>query len=275
MLVPHQHWYKMKIIVSHDVDHLFGRDHWLRDLIYPKLWVRETISLLRGRIPFKEWFFRCISCFKHKRNYVPELIQFDKTHGIKSTFFFGMNQGLGMSYKPIEAKEMIHFVREQGFDAGVHGICFDDLAGIEKERHTFTNLMGFEPAGIRMHYVRFNESTFQLLNKNGYSFDSTEFDKREGLCVKAPYKVGSMWEFPLCVMDSYLPYNLQQAKDITMEALQTANNKQIEYFTILFHDTHYGKEYSVYKEWYEWLIKYAEKQKIEFISFSDAIKELN
>ena len=36
----------MKIIVSHDVDHLYGSDHY-KDLIYPKLWLRETLSLLK------------------------------------------------------------------------------------------------------------------------------------------------------------------------------------------------------------------------------------
>lgn len=265
----------MKIIISHDVDNLYGRDHWFRDLTYPKLWVRETISMMRGRTPFREWFLRCISCFRHKRNYIPELVQFDKAHGIKSTFFFGMNQGLGMSYQPEEAKEMILFVKEQGLDVGVHGICFDDIKGIEKEKKTFSNLTGFEPAGIRMHYVRFNDATFQMLDKSGYLFDSTDFDKGEGLCVKAPYKVGSMWEFPVCVMDSYLPYDFQQATDITLKAMEKAKHDQIEFFTILLHDPHFGKEYARYKAWYEWIVEFAERQQMEFVSFMDAVQTLN
>ena len=265
----------MKIIISHDVDHLFGREHWFRDLIYPKLWVRETINVIRGRTSFKEWILRCISCFKHKRNYIPELVQYDKAHGIESTFFFGMNKGLGMSYKPEEAKKTIQFVKESGLDVGVHGICFDDAVEIERERKTFSDMMGFEPAGIRMHYVRFCDSTFQMLNRSGYQFDSTEFDKEKGLCIKAPHRVGSMWEFPLCVMDSYLPYNLEQAKKITLEALEIARCDKIEYFTILFHDTHYGKEFSVYKNWYEWFIEYTKKNQMEFVSFRNAVQMLN
>ena len=186
-----------------------------------------------------------------------------------------MNQGLGMSYKPEEAKEAIQFVKESGLDVGVHGICFDDAMGIERERKKFSDLIGFEPAGIRMHYVRFNDSTFQLLDRSNYVYDSSEFDKREGLCIKPPYKIGSMWEFPLCIMDSYLPYNFEHAKAITLKALEMAKRDKVEYFTILFHDTHYGKEYGVYKAWYEWLIEYSKSNQMGFVSFEDAVQMLN
>ena len=81
----------MYIIISHDVDHLFGSDHWFRDLSYPKLWVRSTIQLGTRKIRLKEWWLRCISCFRHKRNNIEELIQFDKNNGVPSTFFFGVN----------------------------------------------------------------------------------------------------------------------------------------------------------------------------------------
>ena len=49
----------MKIIVSHDVDHLFATDH-INDLIYPKLWVRETFCY-ESRISFKVWYLRIFS----------------------------------------------------------------------------------------------------------------------------------------------------------------------------------------------------------------------
>ena len=44
----------IKVIVSHDVDHLFAGDHWFRDLIYPKLWVRTTLQLVKREITGKE-----------------------------------------------------------------------------------------------------------------------------------------------------------------------------------------------------------------------------
>ena len=112
---------------------------------------------------------------------------FDRAHGVDSVFFFGMNQGLGMSYRPDEARPMIQKVKDGGFLVGVHGIEYTDAEKIKKEKDTFTSLMGFEPDGIRMHYVRFDENTFENIAKAGYAFDSTEFDKPNNGTVKAPY----------------------------------------------------------------------------------------
>ena len=74
----------MKIIVSHDVDHLYGRDHWFRDMIYPKLWVRSLIWLIKRKITFKEFFLRCTSCFKRERHHLEEVMAFDRAHGVDS-----------------------------------------------------------------------------------------------------------------------------------------------------------------------------------------------
>ena len=264
----------MKIIISHDVDHLYGRDHWLRDLVYPKLWIRETINLCKRSISLREWFLRCESCFRHKRNYIHELVEFDLKHNVPSTFFFGMNKGLGMSYKPQEAKDMISFVHESGLGVGVHGICYDQREGIENERTRFRQLMDFEPEGIRMHYVRYNNQTFQLLDMAGYNYDSTEFDKQTGITLKNPYKVGNMWEFPVCIMDTYLPYDLEKAKKITLECIQRAEELNCRFFTILFHDVNYCEEKKQYKMWYEWLIKYIIHNNYEIDSYKNAIKDM-
>ena len=87
----------MKVIISHDVDHLFRDDHY-RDLIYPKLWVRSFLELIKRKYGVREWFYRMLTPFSKKRHHIPEIIAFDRDNGIESTFFFGMANGLGMSY---------------------------------------------------------------------------------------------------------------------------------------------------------------------------------
>ena len=77
-----------KVIVSHDVDHLFAGDHWFRDLIYPKLWVRTALQLCKREITCKEWWLRSTSCFRKNRHNLEALMDFDEKHGIPSTFFF-------------------------------------------------------------------------------------------------------------------------------------------------------------------------------------------
>lgn len=263
----------MYIIISHDVDHLFGRDHWLRDLIYPKLWVRSTIQLFAKKISLNEWWLRCSSCFRHKRNNIEELMQFDKENGIPSTFFFGVNQGLGLSYKPLEAKDTVIKVHNAGFDVGVHGIVYDSEDGIKKEYNEFVNTMGFEPCGIRMHYVRFDKNTFIYEADAGYRFDSTEFDKKNNGTRKSPYRVGRMWEFPLTIMDGYLPDGLDAMKEATNKLIKESEEKQLQYVTILFHDCYFCEEYKDLLQWYMWLVAYLKKEH-QFISFSEAISQL-
>lgn len=264
----------MRIIISHDVDHLYGREHWFRDLVYPKLWIRETLNLLQRRIPTKEWLVRCLSCFKHERNYIKEIVAFDRECGVPSTFFFGMAQGSGMSYKPWEAESMIQYVKNSGFSVGTHGIAYDTAEGIAHEKRIFFDTVGFESSGIRMHYVRFTDETFRILDKVGYAYDSTEFDKRSGCCVKAPYQVGRLWEFPLTIMDSYLPYDDKIAKQFTIDVLKRAGDEDIGYCTILFHDVSFSEAYEVYKNWYQWFIGYCKANNMHFISYIDAIQEL-
>ena len=265
----------MKVIVSHDVDHLFGRDHWFRDLIYPKLWVRSFLQGLKGEISWRECWLRSASCFQRDRHRIPLVMEFDRQHGVPATYFFGMNQGLGMSYYPSEAREVIRLVHEKGFPVGVHGVCYDDPDGIRREYETFRDLMGFEPCGIRMHYVRYDENTFAWEAQAGYRFDSTEFDKAANGTIKAPYRVGNMWEFPLCVMDGYLTQSLEEAKRETLARFEECRRNGMEYITILFHEYQFDQAYSAIRDWYVWLIESIEKSEEDsFISFEDAIREL-
>lgn len=265
----------IKVIVSHDVDHLFAKDHWFRDLIYPKMWIRTTLQLIRREITGREWFLRNTSCFRKNRHNLDALMEFDQEHGITSTFFFGMSKGLGMSYKPEEAAETIRKVKGNGFSVGVHGIDFQDDGNMLKEYKTFEKTAGFPPDGIRMHYVRFDDSTFEKLSHTGYAFDSTEFNKQDNGTRKNPYKVGTMWEFPLTIMDGYLPQQYEKAKQKTLELLRECKAKQLDYISVLFHDYQFCDDYKDIREWYMWLIQYfSDSPEYDFISYRDAIREL-
>ena len=263
----------MKIIISHDVDHLYWNDH-LTDLFYPKLWLRESFALLRRRISVQEWALRMAIPFHRNLHHLQEVMQFDTVNGIPSTFFFGMANGLGLSYTHKQALKAIRQVQSGGFAAGVHGIAYDDAAAIQAEYQAFETLTGTAPTGIRMHYVRHTDRTEQLLSTAGYAFDSTVFDKSTGSSIQAPYPVGSMWEFPLTIMDTYLPYDLRKAQAKTRQMLDQAVQKNIGYCTVLFHDTNYSPAYQVYQDWYTWLIGHCQTEGFEFISFQEAIREL-
>lgn len=263
----------MKIIISHDVDHLYPKDH-LKDLIFPKLLVRSTIEFFLGKITSREWFLRIQTPFAKKMNYIEELMKFDKENNVKSTFFFGMDKCLGMSYDSRFAEPYIKMLNENGFDTGVHGCDYDNFDNIKREHDKFKKILEREDFGIRMHYVRYDERTFSKLSEAGYLFDTSEFNKKTGYLIKEPYKIDNIWEFPLCLMDSYLPYDFEKAKKMAIEILKKAGSLDIQYFTILFHDSHHCDNYSVYRDWYGWFVDYAINKKHKFTSYIDAIAEL-
>lgn len=264
----------MKVIISHDVDHINVGEHW-KDLYIPKYIIRSAIELIRHQISIKVFVFRFFSVFEKRIHRIPELCKFDQENGVKATYFFGMANVLGMSYKKENALPWINYVKKNGFDAGVHGCDYLHQDNITDEHDAFAKLTGDTEFGLRNHYVRFDDDTFNKMNKANYLFDSSEFNKT---CIehKDPYRVGAMWEFPLTIMEGYvLHHNLDEAKEKVINVLCETQSKGGKYVTILFHDLFYNaKCYPLEKEFYEWIIGYLKSQKIEFVSFKEAIKEL-
>lgn len=266
----------MKIIISHDVDHLKTSDHYMKDLIVEKIIVRALIQLLKHRISFHTFLHRCSIVFTNKMNNISELMEYDLKNGIPSVFFFGMNNGLGMSYSRKTALPYISLVKSKGFDVGVHGIEYVSEEGIKEEYNRFREIIGDSFFGIRNHYVRYDEETFLKMDSAGYLYDTTQFNKTRTELVN-PYKVRNMWEFPLHIMDAYICRHGDYKKDLedTYRVIEEAKIKGITYLTILFHDDEFNE--SIYPEEYNWyihLVEYIKKGGYEFISYRDAIKEL-
>lgn len=266
----------MKIIVSHDVDHLYPSDHFWNDLILEKLWVRSFLHLCKGKISWKTFLYRLTLPFRKKMNHIEEVMAFDKANGVPSVFFFGMDNVLGMSYSQKVAEPMIRRVLTNGFDAGVHGVDYQNMEAIQGEHDDFKALSGLECFGVRNHYVRFDEETFEKMDRAGYLFDSTWFNKKQTE-LRAPYKVGDMWEFPLHIMDGYICHPGQPEAGIeeTRRVIRQAEQLGMPYCTILFHDYqfHDGQDPQM-KRWYMETIAFCKENHYEFISYRDAIREL-
>ncbi len=266
----------MKVIISHDVDHLTAREH-LKDLIIPKYIIRAKIELLSGKISMKEFFARMNEIFKNKWQNIEEVMELDRNHKVPSTFFFGVSNGLGLSYSLQQAETWIKRVIENGFEAGVHGISFNDPEKMKTEFDHFKSLSQQEKFGIRMHYLRNDNNTLDLIEKTQYEFDSTIYK------LEDPYKIGELWEFPLHIMEGYIiengkswqSINLEQAKLNTLVRIKEVEKKNLKYLNILFHDRYFTNAYKTWKDWYVWLIEWLDNNGYEFVSYSQAVKELN
>ena len=79
----------MKVIISHDVDHIKVWEH-KRDLIIPKFIARSFIEFVLGYISFFELKNRGKSIIENRWQNLEELLQFDKENDVPSTFFIGV-----------------------------------------------------------------------------------------------------------------------------------------------------------------------------------------
>ena len=265
----------MKVIISHDVDHITVWEH-KRDLIIPKFIVRSFIEFGLGYISPFELKSRFKSILEDRWQNLEELMQFDKENEIAATFFIGVANGLGLSYSLKDAEFWIKRIQQKGFDVGVHGISFDNYDSIKKEYATFKELSKLDNFGIRIHYIRLTSKTLDFLNRARYLFDSSLYKSKPCL------KIGGLWEFPLHVMDSYIMckdskwqnQTFDKVRERTINEIDRAHKHSIKYFSILFHDRHFHNGFKLWKDWYLWLITYLKDNQIKFISYRDAIKEL-
>lgn len=264
----------MKIIISHDVDHITAFEH--KNLIIPKHLLRSIIEITSGYISPYEFWNRIKDILNNKWHNLESLMEFNKKNKIPSTFFFGVKNGVGLDYLLEDALFWIQKVMHEGFDVGVHGIAYDNYTGIKGEYDIFKKITGLNKFGIRMHYLRRSNETLDFLNKSGYIFDAT-LNRLEH-----PFKVGELWEFPLHVMDGHVFFKkgkwqdqtLVQAKNETERLLNKSAESGLKYFSLLFHDCFFCDSFQAIKNWYIWLIDYCLCNEINFISYRKAIQEL-
>lgn len=266
----------MKAIISHDIDHITVWEHLFRDTIIPKYLTRMHIELFSGKISMREYTLRWSDFFKNKWQNVDELITFNNISGIPSSFFVAVNKGVGLNYSNTSALLWIDQMKSRHCEIGLHGIEFDNASLMEKEFDLFKDLTKSERFGIRMHYVRNTGRTFELLAKAGYRYDSTEY------AFKNPYKIGDMWEFPFQIMDGWIienykkwqSLNLVQAKENTIKLIDKAHAQKLDYLGIDFHDRYFSHSFKTWLDWYMWLVDYLKSNKIAFVNYDMAIREL-
>lgn len=265
----------MQVILSHDVDHITVWEHW-KDPIIPKFLVRAYLELALGKISAGELVRRHGDLFRNRWERIREVMDLHEKLGIRSCFFFGMANGVGLSYPLRHAEKHVPQVLARGFEAGVHGIAYNDEAAMAEEHRRFAAISGRNDFGIRMHYLRQDDSTFRKLAALGYTFDATS----QG--VRDPHRLHGMWEFPLLLMDGwamdgtkrYQSRDLEGAKRYTLAKLEEAEKAGLQYASILFHDRYYSPAFATWKAWYEWLLGHLRERGHTFITHAEAMRQL-
>lgn len=257
----------MKIILSHDIDHLDGLEHW-RDVYWPGVWYRGAKALAKGQISLITYWKRAWPLQRLER--IKEVLELDRSVGATPTFFVGTANGLRLSYSREAIKSHIDGLLSQKVPVGLHGMAYEDPEKMKEEYELFLQLTSGQPSGIRNHYLRLEKYTLKNMSNLGYSFDSTTYE------LRPPYQVGTMFEFPISLMDVSLGIdsNLDEKKKKSLEIYKNACRKDIPYFVVNFHDNYFSEAYPSMKAWYAWFLKQL-AQNHAFISFEEAVGELN
>lgn len=266
----------MKIIISHDVDHITFREH-LNDGIAAKFCIRTMLEMASLAISPYTVFQRFKRASQNKWNNIEDLIVFDKSHNIDSTFFIGVRNGLGLSYGRDESIKAIRLIKNNGFEVGVHGIAFDNMEGIKTEYEIFKSITNDNVIGIRTHYLRRADNSSENYQMIGYDYDAGLYGMGD------PIVKGAFVTFPLTIMDGRIlemslfgiqKTNFNEVFSHTLKIIENAEANGQQYLSILFHDRYFSNEFPFWRRWYIELIEALEKNGHTFINYRQAWEEL-
>ncbi len=265
----------MKIIISHDVDHISTYEH-MSDLAVPKYIGRAGVELLKGRIGPGQFATRMGEMLVGRWNFIKELAAFDAQVGIKSTFFFAVGNGMGLAYQPEAARQMLHEVIAAGHDVGIHGIARDTVENIRAERLRFETVYGVPCRGQRMHYLHPDPALLDAVAAAGFTYDSS-------LRGDGPArKISGLWSFPVHVMDGdvmlggrrYQTVSVREATDKTRRRIEALAESGADYVSLLFHDRYFSAGHMAWRDWYCETLEWAISQGSSFYSYEQAVSEL-
>ncbi len=170
----------------------------------------------------------------------------ERDRGLRGSFYV-----LTSNYELGSIADTLNEARSAGWEVGLHGEfgTHDSAEKLKEDIARFSGSLGFQPAGVREHFLRFDYSkTWQIMNYAGLSYDATvgtrdKLGFRLGLC--APFHPpDTNWvpmrilEIPLVLMDTTLWGYLKVGED---EGLADARNllssvaRAGGLFTLLWH----------------------------------------
>ena len=229
--------YNFIACLTHDIDHPALRNHWCDHTMFGFLY-RSTIgtwlNVCNGRKPIgsllKNWKAACLLPFVHlgvAKDFwsgFDRYLEMEAGHG--STFFViprGNYPGRtsdgpaspmrACRYDVGELLPQLKRIASADCEVGVHGLdAWLDADEGRKERESVSQAIGATELGVRMHWLFFDGNSPALLDRAGFTYDST-VGYRETVGYRAGttqvYRspgVKKLLELPLHVMDTSLFY---------------------------------------------------------------------
>jgi hypothetical protein len=234
--------YDFMACLTHDVDFVGVRDHKLDRTMWGFLYRSTVVSLLKALTGKLSWS-KCL------RNWAAALslplvhlglrddfwLEFDRYMEIEkqlgSTFFFlpfkNVPGTLGTAPAPKHraAKYDVAGIGDQvaklvqkGFEVGLHGIdAWQNVQSARSEQRRIREVRGESDFGTRMHWLYWKESSPEILEEAGFTYDST-FGYNHAIGFRAgttqafcPLNAENLLELPLNIQDSAIFYSDRMA----------------------------------------------------------------
>ena len=252
--------YQFTACLTHDVDHPAVRhhkwDHTMLGFLYRAIFdsLRKSLS---GQMSLQDlarnWAAALKLPFIHLglakdfwREFDDRYLELEK--GLRSTFFvipFSNKPGNKSSgqapsiraarYGAQDIADAIHQLTAAGCEVGLHGIdAWMDSSRGRKELDEIRRVTGTSEAGVRMHWLYYDQQSSVMLEQAGAAYDSTVgYNETVGYRAGTtqaykPLNTNQMLELPLHIMDtalfyaSHLSLSRQQAKSLVRPMLDNA-----------------------------------------------------
>lgn len=239
------------LCLSHDVDRVTKQwyHYCFYGLKHPMVQLKSLIGKIKGKEPY--WNFE-------------DLIELEKSYGVKSTFFFLNEKEKKMSANfwgryNISSPKVVNIIKTldyYGYEIGLHGsfYSYDNLELIRHEKIVLEDIVGHEIVSGRQHHLNFNDKkTWNIHKEIGIKYDSTMgYSNKVGEEKYYRTKEGII-EIPITLMDTV---------DMTEEVFDTCCNVALNggIMMLNFHQCHFNRiEYPKNVEMYVKILNRARK----------------
>lgn len=227
--------YDFILCLTHDVDFVSIRLHRLDRTVLGFIYRATIMSLLRcmkGQLTFGKLLRNLLAVLSLPlvyagliHDFFNEFERYLQIEGrLKSTFFLvpykdvngqspygGDSKRRSTRYDVDDIQQEIAVLLAKGCEIGLHGIdAWHDLTKAEEERERIRQAAGMDITGVRMHWLFFSTFSPRVLEKAGFSYDSTwGYNDRVGFRagtaqVFRPPEAERLLELPLHIQDTAL-----------------------------------------------------------------------
>ena len=182
-------------------------------------------------------------------NNIPEILEIERNHKVKSTFFFMTDYNKDNA----KGRGAERLVKEGGFEIGLHGSrgSHKDINALRAELDRLQKNTGIMAEGVRYHMLKFMAPlTWEVINNAHLTYDTTYSDHYFGFKIPLCYpfhpidrtndKRFTVLEIPTAFMD-WIALNRMYNEDQCIEILRkimTAIEGHNGCFAVNFHNTY-------------------------------------